>query len=231
MRNTKRAAEVRDPVPGQAPAHAQLMARLSQEARAKLEDAAWGYLDVTRYFARRSSNVVAAVLRGHRPREWQHYPARDAHDADSGFCYFYHCHPTDPAEVGEHGHFHVFVRDAEQAPRAHLVSLSVDSRGFPLRASATNRWVTGETLRPASELSAALLRVGRLATGRARRNVDRWLAVVLQLFSPQIDWLLQRRDARIAALHDREHGLEDRRIQVWSTCPLSVADQIAGLSR
>lgn len=212
-----------------APTASTLVQGYSPERRRQLEDAAREWLDITQYFARRDRNVVTTLLRGAAPMLWKHYPVRDACDSANGVGYYYHCHATRPAASGEHGHFHVFLRASEDAPATHVVAISVDAHGLPIRACATNRWVTGEVVRPAEELLAAVTRM-RIETGRARRNVDRWLAAVVRLFSPQIAWLLRQRDGRIAALADRERGLEDRRVQIWSTCRLSIADQVAALS-
>lgn len=212
------------------PAASTLVRSLPPERQRQLEEAALECLDVTRRLALRGRNVVTALLGSTPATEWRHYPARDARDAASGVSYYYHCHATRPAMDGEHGHFHVFLGSGSSDKPSHLASISIDAFGQPLRASATNRWVTGEHLRPAPSLIEAASTL-RIDTGSRRRSVDRWLASLFRLFSPQIAWLLTRRDQKIGGLEDRERGLEDRRIEIWTQCRLSIADQVNALSQ
>lgn len=211
------------------PAPAVLIRALTPAARHEMERSAWQCVEATARLARRDRNVVTSMLRGRPAQLWRHYPENDARDAVSGLSYYYHSHRQQAACRSEHGHFHVFLRRDASAPPAHIVAIAVDAQGLPLGACTTNRWITGEKLRPASTLISAL-RTGGLETSRARRNVDCWLSAVLHLFSPQIAWLLHRRDALIAAQDDREQSLEDRRIETWSRGRLSIPDQIQALS-
>lgn len=42
-------------------------------------------------------------------RVWDHYPPDDAVDAKTGARWFYHAHPPEERDAGEHGHFHLFL--------------------------------------------------------------------------------------------------------------------------
>lgn len=210
------------------PAPATLIRRLSPRQRETVEAAAWECTTVIRYFAERDRSVITVLQHGAKPAWWKHHPARDAHDPNRGVGYYYHSHPTLPSVATEHGHFHFFLQAAAPLTSAHVVALSVDPRGLPIRACTTNRWVTGETMQPAEPLIRTLYGL-TFDTGRARRNVDWWLSSTLRLFLPQIEWLLRERDRRIAALADAESALENRDIQTWSHCKLSMAEQVAAL--
>ncbi|TAM11866.1 MAG: hypothetical protein EPN72_07755 [Nevskiaceae bacterium] len=205
-----------------------LIRALTPERRAVVTAAAWECIDLTHYFAKRGRNAVTTLQHGASFAWWKHYPARDAHDERGGACYYYHAHVVQPQVDDEHGHFHVFLQPSRAEPVTHIVALSIDAHGLPVSACTVNRWVTGERMRPAREVMAAI-RDFRLDTGRPRRNVDRWLASLIRLFSPQIEWLLMERDRRIAAAPGRAHTLEDRELHVLSRCPVSIASQIEAL--
>lgn len=187
-----------------------------------------------RLCAERSGNVVAELLRGQGEfYEWDHYPKGDAYNARTGAQYYYHAHPPgarkDACE-GEHGHFHTFVR-MNGAP-AHLIAVSMDRRGAPIRLFTANRWVTGETWRAAPE--AKKLLAGFDAGGpQAPGPVNEWLTALLALFRPVIEGLLDERDAAVAA-HARAHPgadvHEDRALEVTSYADISFPARVKEVS-
>lgn len=189
-------------------------------------------LDVLHALHRKGRNVVTEVM---HPRtslgEWEHLPADDVLDPGTGFRYYYHAHP-DTAVKREHGHFHLFHRSQDDGGKpafTHLVAVSVTSAGLPLRAFTTNRWVTDEVMQPADAVAAMLDRFD-VRTPLRLALVHRWLAAVTRLFRPQIDWLLEQRDQRIAReLPGRPNLFEDRRTALLSTCPLNLGRQFAHL--
>ncbi len=188
--------------------------------------------------ARDGASVVSAVMGDTaEPREWTHYPSGDARDTDTGYRFFYHCHRDMPAAWGEHGHFHLFVRAGVatadgREPLTHLVALSVDARGLPLRVFTTNRWVTDETWRPAPDVLSALDDF-RVSPGAARlAGVADWLAAMTVLFRPQIERVIKARDQRLADLASRgsrPNLLDDRRLHVLTSEPVSLEDSVAAL--
>ena len=61
--------------------------------------------------------VLAVALAGAAAAvDWQHYPAGDVHDPNSHAQFFYHAHPTGERGLGEHGHFHTFLRARGMPP-------------------------------------------------------------------------------------------------------------------
>lgn len=189
-------------------------------------------LDVLHALHRKGRNVVTELM---FPRtslgEWEHLPADDVLDPGTGFRYYYHAHPDSVARR-EHGHFHLFQRvpGADGKPAfTHLAGVSVNAAGLPLRAFTTNRWVTDEVMQPAAAVGAMLDRFD-VRTPRRLELVHRWLGAVTRLFRPQLDWLLEQRDQRIAREMPRRPNLfEDRRTELLSECTLDLGRQFARL--
>lgn len=96
------------------------MRELAGFGRAELEAmAAAGeeVLECCRVLARTGDTVVSEALRGAPGfAEWNHYPAGDVYDPLTHAQYFYHCHPPAQRGVGEHGHFHTFLRPRGMPP-------------------------------------------------------------------------------------------------------------------
>lgn len=188
-------------------------------------------IEVMQELALAGQSVLGLVMTGVAvPQCEVHYPAGDVIDADSGYRYYYHSHAAAPWQRREHGHFHLFST-ADKA-YTHLMAISVDGRGLPLRMFTTNRWVTAETWQPHARVYRQL-RGFCLAESGAMAQVNRWLAALLTLFSPAAGEVLAQRDRRVAALtrggREMESVFEDRRVHVLSQARLSLIDEIAAL--
>src|SRR3989304_3771732 len=87
-------------------------------------------------------------------------PPDDVFGRDTPAHYYYHAHRGMP---GENGHFHTFLRapgmpdganpvsysggepwPAGDEALSHLIAISMDAYGLPVRPFAVNRWVTAE---------------------------------------------------------------------------------------
>ena len=69
---------------------------------------------------------------------------------------------------------------------------------------------------------------------RPSRWVNRWLAALLRLFRPQIELLLQQRDATLADWQSRHRGQDPfiaRELEILSELPISTAAQMDGIAR
>lgn len=190
--------------------------------------------DCDQALRRSSDSVLTVLLEGQEFAEWNHIPPGDARDPVSGARYYYHAHGADERAPGEHGHFHTFVRsDGTAADEAgaptHLIGVSLDVYGLPIRLFATNRWVTAEAWRPAAETAALL---DRFVIDVARPNwlVNRWLTALVMFYRQEIADLLVARDAavntRLGAGIDREALLEDRGLMILAERPLAYADDL-----
>jgi hypothetical protein len=196
--------------------------------------------------AKTGDTVVGELLRGQPFFEWDHYPAGEVYDAETHALYYYHSHPQDERDPGEHGHFHTFLKAAElpgeirplPAPSAspskperdgfaHLVAIAMDAQSRPYRLFATNRWVTGESWYRAKDVIAL---ADRFRIGHARPSwpANRWITAMLLLFRPQVAWLLAERDRVLGAwskAHRGAEAAEDRRLEILSSLSVSVAEQ------
>lgn len=204
-----------------------------------------------RVLEKAGSNVVAEVLRGQGAfYEWNHYPEGDAVDWETHSQYYYHAH-ADNERLGEHGHFHTFLRydgmpeglgpvpldfpQAENEDRigAHIIAVSMDAKGFPIRLFTVNRWVTDETWYGADEVTQMLPRFEMDHT-HPSWAANRWLSALMILFRPQIVSLLEQRDAAVARWGEKHPDgdvFEDRSLEVTSEMTISVEKQIAAIRR
>ncbi len=202
-----------------------------------LRSAATVVVETSGALARRDTNVVGVLL----PETGafhvrRHYPPGDVRDPAAGTQYYYHAH-----RPGEHGHFHSFFRrtalagvepitavggdSGGGAALSHLVAIGMDAHGVPIRLFTVNRWVVHDTVYPAAALIDRLpaFRIAQDAGGHPVTN--RWITAMVALFRPQIEQLLLARDRRLAeALGDTV--FEDRTLEVLSSCPVSVVDQL-----
>ena len=165
--------------------------------------------------AERGEHLLGRLLGGQAPVQWQHYPEADAVDVEHGYLWFYHSHsPEDRSAAGEHGHFHLFARRklwsrslrsrpekefsglssglAAPIDSRHLIGISVDAKGLPIRLFTVNSWVTGD-LMLGTENTLRLLLQMTLNTGYA--EPDAVLECVIALCREEIHQLLIERDA------------------------------------
>jgi hypothetical protein len=112
---------------------------------------------------------------------------------------------------------------------SHLVALSMDSHGRPIRLFTTNRWVTGETWYGAEDVAHML---DRFAIDLAKPSwpLNRWITAMFVLYRPQMRALLAARDAAIMSWRRRHRGkihvFEDRRLAVTSSVDIDIEDQV-----
>ncbi len=223
---------------------------LSSERLLRMATAARDVVECHRVLAKTQDNIVGELLRACPEfHEWEHFPPDDAYDGDTHAQYYYHAHPPADRSWTEHGHFHTFLRangmpegveplersrgDNGQSnePLSHLVAISMDRFGLPIRLFTTSRWVTNETWYPAKDV---IRMVERFAIDHARpsRVVNRWITGMFRLFEPQIQVLLVERDRCVAARQKAHPGgavLEDRQLEVTSWLSISLQDHIARL--
>jgi hypothetical protein len=115
---------------------------------------------------------------------------------------------------------------------SHLVAISLDAAGEPIRLFTTNRWVTGETWYRAEDVLAMLGRFTFAAT-EPERLCDRWLVAVLALFRPQVAAVLRARDMTVMAWRRRRRAsvFEDPRLEITSSLDIDLGAQLAFLAR
>ncbi|GAB1232275.1 hypothetical protein UT4_07410 [Ferrigenium sp. UT4] len=211
-------------------------------------------LEIYRILKKAGLNPVGEVLRdtlnrGETFYEFNHYPDDDVYDEDSHAQYYYHAHR---GEVGEHGHFHCFLRPqgmpqglkpidypaTDPWPQgdealSHLVAIAMDRFGYPTGLFTTNRWVTAEAWYPADQVIQML---DGFVIDHAFPSwpVNRWISAMFVLFRPHIEALLKQRDTTVwawAAAHPGEDVFEDRQLDITSQLEVSVEDTLDQIER
>ena len=226
------------------------MVELADLPKERLEDmAAAGAeaLEVYRLLRKSGDNVVGEVLRGQGEfYEWDHFPKGDVYDPETHSQYYYHAHPAE-LRGDEHGHFHTFLRPKgmppaiEPAPLAdyappegdndalsHLIGISMDQHGYPIRLFSTNRWVTGEVWYAADDVIGMLDRF-HMDLASPSLPVNIWITALPRLFRPDIEELVRARDQKVAARRQRNpdtNVYEDRDLEITSFADISVEGQI-----
>lgn len=205
-----------------------------------------------RVLAKTNDNIVGELLKGGDTfYEWNHYPDGDVYDSETHAQFYYHAHPA-AERPGEHGHFHTFLRpggmpsDIRPAPvsdfeppedtddaLSHIVAISMDRKGFPIKLFATNRWVTGEVWYTAADV-CRLLYLFNIDHAQPSWPVNLWITNMLVLFRPQIKTLIHARDRAVAAWersHPDENVYEDRRLEVASEMAIDVDAQLRAVEQ
>ncbi len=219
--------------------------------KSRLEDmaaAADEVLECCRVLACTGGNLVGELLRDVETfYEWNHYPEGDVFDHQSHSQFYYHAHPQ--GERGnEHGHFHTFLRplgmpagvkpalvadfeapEGENDALSHLIAISMDELGVPIRLFAVNRWVTGEVWYSANDVRA-MLACFVIDHAQPSWPVNRWVSAMIRLYRPQIGALLDARDAAVEAwakAHPDQNVFEDRDFDMTSSIEIDIDDHTA----
>lgn len=219
-----------------------------------MEQASLHMLECYRVLRKSESNVVAELLHGSESfRQWDHVPEDDVIDYESSSQYFYHAHAPEDRDADwsyEHGHFHTFLRrtgipddaapisvSGDECPEntsqanCHLIAVSMNAAGFPVRLFTVNRWVTGDTWYAAEDVRRFVARF-EIDHVHPSWPVNIWITAMLQLFRPQIERLLLDRDAAVARWSQENPGenpYDARDLEVLSWMDISVEQQVAML--
>jgi hypothetical protein len=111
---------------------------------------------------------------------------------------------------------------------AHLVAITVDERGEPIRLFTTNRWVTGETWYRAED---AIRLLDRFVVTHAEPSalLNRWLGAIIGLYRGDIASLLRQRDDTVMGWRWRRrvHVFEDPRLEITSSLAIDLDARLA----
>ena len=228
---------------------------LEARQKKKMLKSALTVLEMTQAMsAGKGKNILHYTLqRKRRHKAMEHYPGGDRIEYSTGAQYFYHCHRED-RETGEHGHFHSFMRYKKiprrirpaalpdwdknlDNPMAHIVAIAMDCYGKPIRLFTVNRWVTDETWYDAEHVTE-FIRKYKFRQDKEEESywwkLDKWVESMHQLFAPQIIWLHQERDHRVAAWQKKypsRNPYEDRELEEITSIPIDIVDQVNWLMR
>ncbi len=79
---------------------------------------------------------------------------------------------------------------------SHLVGISMDNTGYPIRLFTTNRWITADNWYKADDVIAMLDRF-EMDLAWPSWPINIWVTAMLRLFRPQIEALIRERDAAV----------------------------------
>jgi hypothetical protein len=156
---------------------------------------------------------------------WEHYPADDCRDPQSGAMYYYHAHEAESWHRDEHGHFHLFVRPSVNADFTHVMAIAMTAHGLPNALFSTNGWVTDEKMLPANDVMHLLEERWQINRARPSWLVTQWLSAMISVLHPFTEKLLQLRDQQLTWSDDgKPMGvvLEDRSTHILSELPLDL---------
>jgi len=216
-----------------------------------MQAAAADVVECHRALAVTGDNIVGDIIRDVEMfYEWDHYPAGDVFDHTTHSQFYYHAHPQE-LRSGEHGHFHTFLRpdgmpkgirpamvedfkmpEGENEALSHLIAISMDKFGVPIRLFTTNRWVTGEVWYGADDVRA-MLDSFLIDHTRPSWPVNRWVSGMVRLFRPQIVSLIDARDQAIDVWKERypdRNVFEDNDLEITSLLDIDIDDQIAAVT-
>lgn len=179
-----------------------------------------------RDLASRGAHLAGELIGDAAFEEERHHPDGDVRDPVSGAQFYFHAHLDD-----ELGHFHTHLRlvgaSSEGDELVHLVGVSIDAYGLPTRLFAPNCWATDDRWHPADALRGLLDRFTCESAPR-RYAACAALPAMLRLFRPQIDALLDARDAAVAR---DARVLADRSTRLLAEVEVSIDAQIAEVER
>jgi len=223
---------------------------LPRERLEDMRDAGDRVVECLRVLSVTDDNIVGELIKNEETfYEWNHYPDGDVYDQVSHSQYYYHAHPQEERS-GEHGHFHTFLRpkgmpdglrpalvDDYEAPKdpddalSHLVAISMDPAGLPIKLFVTNRWVTGEIWYTADDV-CRMLDYFLIDHAQPSWPVNMWVSSMVRLFDPQIRDLVAARDVAVAAWrdgHKESDVFEDRDFEVAADLAIDIDGQRAAI--
>ena len=225
---------------------------LPRERLEEMRDAGDRVLECLRVLSVTDDNIVGELIKNEETfYEWNHYPDGDVYDQVTHSQFYYHAHPPEE-RAGEHGHFHTFLRpqgmpdglkpapvDDYEAPKdpddalSHLVAISMDPAGLPIKLFVTNRWVTGEIWYAADDV-CRMLDCFEIDHAQPSWPVNMWVSSMVRLFDPQIRTLVAARDAAVAAwraAHPDGNVFEDRDFEVAADLAIDIDTQREAIAR
>ena len=225
--------------------------RTNQTDGAPMRRAARKLIRIYAQLVRSEKHLLADLLKGQVPGQWEHYPTDDAISSSGRYQWFYHSHsPEDRSGNMEHGHFHLFARmeatadtlDIESerqflaalgvedrtATTRHLLCIGVNSVGLPISLFTVNSWVTGDSLL-SGKATQWLLQELQLDTGYPA--IDAWIMALIDLYAPEIRSLIVTRDKTLQKRATLGPGaFDDETLEVLSEYSLDVDQRIAAMT-
>lgn len=227
-----------------------MFASLPRNRLIGMRDAGEQVLECHRILNNTDDNIVGELIKEVETFfEWNHYPDGDIYDNITHSQFYYHAHPPEE-RPGEHGHFHTFIRpkgmpeDIKPAPVAdyeppeddddalsHIIAVSMDNAGLPIKLFTTNRWVTGEVWYTAADVHR-LIDLFVIDHAQPSWPINMWISAIVRLFDPQVRALVLERDKVVEAWEQEHPGsnvFEDRDLEVTAEFEVDIDKQRAAV--
>jgi len=211
---------------------------VSSEQFLRMTNGAKQALTVQLGLAEAGKSIVSELLATKEEHfsEWDHLPKPDIYDESTGFQYYYHAHAASEREENEHGHFHVFVNLKKRLPEvvrkdygdkkrclAHLLAISVDGQGIPLRLFTTNEWVSDDQFVPATTL-LPFVEQFEITDDSRLPEVTAWVNGVMATVLLQARYLIEQRDLQLRnwANGALQEVLQNKEYEIPSSLPFNL---------
>lgn len=226
--------------------------RADEAALERVAEAAAEAVSCIRVLEKSGSNLVAEVLADREFIEYDHYPPDDVYDPETHAQYYFHAHPQTRGEWNDYGHFHTFLRPHGMPPDihpvplrdtrpdetgnealSHLIAISMNREGRPVRLFTTNRWVTDETWYRADDVIRMLDRFA-IDLSRPSWPLNRWITAMFVLYREEMETLIRQRDEAVARWRRSRPGedvFEDRALEVTSGMAIDLDEKLADIRR
>lgn len=207
------------------------------KSRSSIQLIAEEVLAIQAQYAQRGLSMAQVALAGANEFvEFRHYPKNDLVDLDSGYEMYFHAHSfnKDKKHLGlECGHFHLFKRNHSASDKfTHLIAITLNQQGLPIKLFTTNAWVTGEVMKNAEQLIPVLANFQIHVKGRMA-PLARWVSGLVHIFHGEILDLLKVRDQQIQTMITKNGSsskvLEDQSVHVLSESRVNLLKKLESL--
>jgi len=187
----------------------------------KIEKGFQDVAGVIRSLKSEGSTVVLKVMNGKKYKRdpLVHYPFDSGVlDEKTGYRVFFHAH-----RKREYGHFHTFY-EKPNGDLVHLIMVSMNKKGYPIKLSTVNRWVTGDVFVKADEMREHFLSFKMNDELFPDARIGEFVRNLFKEFEAEILLLIEERDAVIQdyVKKNTREPFEDREVEILSSAAIEV---------
>lgn len=188
---------------------------------AKIEEGFKSVSGIIRSLQSEGSTVALKVMNGKKYKRdpLVHYPFDGGVlDEKTGYRMFFHAH-----RKREYGHFHTFY-EKPNGSLVHLIMVSLNKKGYPIKLSTVNRWVTGDVFVKADEMKEHFLSFKMNDELFPDARIGGFVRNLFIEFETEILLLMEERDLAIQnyVKKNTREPFEDREVEILSSVAIEV---------